>query len=275
MRVTETGDLEYFLEYVDYPDEEKTWTKVFEKNPAYGKRNSNASRECMLRPSFPELYRGDQVPEQLPKSNVIVSVCDTPKVGDLIEWLSEGSYWTAKITKLLSEDMVKVQLLKPPIGEGGCYPAYCKDIRPALDWFLEKGWTVPLSQANGRCWYAARLIHHRSDTQKSSSDEEATSDDNEEEAWTSLKRASNTSQETPGSSNLEITSDTTATSSLNSQTATIATTTGITRPSPVSKSLGHSGHSHGAQAAVTFTVNQVPTVPAGNYGYKYANPQIH
>lgn len=67
-------------------------------------------RECMLRPSYPELYWGDQVPEQFPKSNVIVSVCDTPKVGDLVEWLSEGSYWTAKVTKLLSEDMVKVNI---------------------------------------------------------------------------------------------------------------------------------------------------------------------
>lgn len=64
----------------------------------------------MLRPSYPELYWGDQVPEQFPKSNVIVSVCDTLKVGDLVEWLSEGSYWTAKVTKLLSEDMVKVNI---------------------------------------------------------------------------------------------------------------------------------------------------------------------
>jgi hypothetical protein len=194
-------------------------------------------RECMLRPSYPELYWGDQVPEQFPKSNVIVSVCDTPKVGDLVEWLSEGSYWTAKVTKLLSEDMVKVQLLKPPIGEGGSYTAYCKDIRPALDWCLEKGWTVPLSQANGRCWHAARLIHHKSDTEMSGSDEESTSDDDEEEAQKSLKRASNSSQEAPGS-NLEITSDTTSSSRINSQTATIATTKGISRSSPVSISTG-------------------------------------
>uniref|UniRef100_A0A0E0PHA0 Agenet domain-containing protein n=1 Tax=Oryza rufipogon TaxID=4529 RepID=A0A0E0PHA0_ORYRU len=238
MRVTETGSFQYLLEYLDYPDEEKTWTEVFEKNPAYGKRNSNVvrERECMLRPSYPELYWGDQVPEQFPKSNVIVSVCDTPKVGDLVEWLSEGSYWTAKVTKLLSEDMVKVQLLKPPIGEGGSYTAYCKDIRPALDWCLEKGWTVPLSQANGRCWHAARLIHHKSDTEMSGSDEESTSDDDEEEAQKSLKRASNSSQEAPGS-NLEITSDTTSSSRINSQTATIATTKGISRSSPETGSV--------------------------------------
>uniref|UniRef100_J3M3U4 Uncharacterized protein n=1 Tax=Oryza brachyantha TaxID=4533 RepID=J3M3U4_ORYBR len=143
---------------------------------------------------------------------------------------------------------MKVQLLKPPLGEGRCYPAYCKDIRPALNWCLVEGWTVPLSQANGRCWYAARLIHHRSDTDKSSSDEEATSDDDEEEARKSLKRSSNTSQEapessrkflkrsdksqeSPGSSSLEISSDATATCRLNSQPATIATTSGILRPS--------------------------------------------
>lgn len=71
----------------------------------------------------------------------------------------------------------------------------------------------------------------------SGSDEESTSDDDEEEAQKSLKRASNSSQEAPGS-NLEITSDTTSSSRLNSQTATIATTKGISRSSPVSISTG-------------------------------------
>ncbi|KAL5202639.1 hypothetical protein ABZP36_013591 [Zizania latifolia] len=239
MRVTKTGHLEYYLQYIDYPGDKKKWTRVFQKNPAYRMKNPHAGRQFLLRPPFPQLYQRDQVPEHFQKSNVVACVCDTWKVGDLIDWLSEDCYWTGKITKLLSEDKVEVELLEPPMGEGGYYKADCKDIRPALDWCLENDWTVPLSQANGQSWYTVQLIHHKSDTECSSSDEEATSDDDEEEAQESMKRASNLLQETQGSSNLAISSDTATISRLNNQKDTIATTMGISRPSSVSKPLNH------------------------------------
>jgi hypothetical protein len=35
-----------------------------------------------------------------------------------------------------------------PLGEGGCYDADLDDLRPALDWSLEKGWSAPLSQVS-------------------------------------------------------------------------------------------------------------------------------
>jgi hypothetical protein len=41
---------------------------------------------------------------------------------------------------------LQIVLHEPPIGEGGFYDADCKDLRPALEWSLEKGWLVPLSQ---------------------------------------------------------------------------------------------------------------------------------
>lgn len=215
IRVTKSGHLECYLEYIDYPGEEKEWTRVFQKDPACRKQKSSASRQIMLRPPFPQMYRGDQVPEHFPNSDAIEVVCDAWKVGDLIDWLCKDCHWTGKITRLLSEDEVEVELLEPPIGEGGCYDANCKDLRPALDWFLEKGWTVPLSQANGKCWYAARLIRHKSDTEKSSTDEETTSDDEKEEMKKSLKRAVNISQKAQGYSNLKPSSDTNSISKLN------------------------------------------------------------
>uniref|UniRef100_A0A0D9WCJ8 Uncharacterized protein n=1 Tax=Leersia perrieri TaxID=77586 RepID=A0A0D9WCJ8_9ORYZ len=49
------------------------------------------------------------------------------------------------------------ELLKPPIGEGRSYDAHCKDIRPALDWSLEKGWTVPRSQTHRRAAQMKRV----------------------------------------------------------------------------------------------------------------------
>ena len=41
---------------------------------------------------------------------------------------------------------LQIALHEEPLGEGGYYDADCKDLRPALDWSLEKGWSVPLSQ---------------------------------------------------------------------------------------------------------------------------------
>ncbi|KAG8051910.1 hypothetical protein GUJ93_ZPchr0001g30450 [Zizania palustris] len=79
------------------------------------------------------------------------------KVGDLIDWWYTGCYWTGKITELLGDDKVKIVLPEIPIGEGGSYVADCKDLRPALDWSLEKGWSVPLSQGDGKCWQTAHL----------------------------------------------------------------------------------------------------------------------
>ncbi|KAM0909590.1 hypothetical protein ACQ4PT_014719 [Festuca glaucescens] len=175
MRVTESGNLEYYLEYIDYTEEANEWVGVFQKNPfnpACQKRKSSAGSQIMLRPRFPKWYRGDQVPDNFSKSELIASVHGTWKVGDSVEWLCEDCYWTAKVVRLISEDVVEVVLFEPPIGEGGPpHPANHKDLRPALDWSIIEGWTVPLSAANGKCWYAARLIHP-TDIEESNTDEE-------------------------------------------------------------------------------------------------------
>ncbi|KAL6865335.1 hypothetical protein ACP4OV_016486 [Aristida adscensionis] len=149
MRVTESGELECYLEYIDYPAETKEWIRLFQKNPACCKQESTESSEIMIRPSFPKWYWGSQVPELFPSSDVIAAVDESWKVGDLVDWLSEDCYWSAKITKLLNEGMVEVELPKPPIGEGQRYNANINDLRPTLDWSLEKGWTVPLSKGQG------------------------------------------------------------------------------------------------------------------------------
>ncbi|GJM94545.1 hypothetical protein PR202_ga11200 [Eleusine coracana subsp. coracana] len=144
MRVTESGHLEYYLEYTDYPGENEEWVRVFQKNPACSKQQS--SEQIMIRPPFPQWHWKDQVPEQLPNNDVIGIVNETWKIGDMVDWLSEGCYWSGRITKLPTENMVEVELLEPPMGEGQCYDANRNDLRPSLDWSLVGGWTVPLSQ---------------------------------------------------------------------------------------------------------------------------------
>jgi len=161
MRVTESGHLEYYLEYIDYTKEAKEWVGVFGKglNPECQNDKSSLSCQIMLRPPFPQWYRGVQVPEHFSKSELIASVCDTWKVGDWVEWLYEDCYWTAQIIRVITKDEVKVSLLKPPMGEGGKYLAKLKDLRPALDWSIIKGWTVPRSQVRFRWQGSSFYIH--------------------------------------------------------------------------------------------------------------------
>jgi hypothetical protein len=84
------------------------WIRPFQKNPACYKQQS--TEQIMLRPSFPQWYLRDQVPQQLPDNDVIAIVYESWKVGDMVDWLSEGCYWSARITKLLNKDMVKVSI---------------------------------------------------------------------------------------------------------------------------------------------------------------------
>lgn len=205
MRVNaSSGHMEYYLEYIDYDREEMEWVRVFQENPASSNRNSRESTEIMIRPSFPQWYYGHEVPEQLPVSDVTAVVDETWKVGDLVDWWKEGCYWSGRIIKILNKHMIKVQLPAPPIGEGKSYPAKCKDLRPTLEWSLAKGWTVPLAQANGKSWYAARLLqHHKSDSDKSTSGDETSSDDKDSgdengDVQQSVSRASNMPQEARG-----------------------------------------------------------------------------
>eukprot|EP00267_Zea_mays_P033015 XP_008667114.1 uncharacterized protein LOC100192874 isoform X3 [Zea mays] len=172
MRVNDSGYLECYLEYIDYDGEDLDWVAVFQENPASSSQNSKGSTEVMIRPSFPQWYYGHE-PDQLPVSDVTAVVDEAWKIGDMVDWLKDGCYWSGTITKLLKKDMVKLQLPAPPIGEGRCYIANHKDLRPTLEWSLEKGWTVPLAQANQKSWYTARLLRqYKSDSDKSTSGDE-------------------------------------------------------------------------------------------------------
>ncbi|XP_066311934.1 uncharacterized protein [Miscanthus floridulus] len=166
------GHLECLLEYLDFPDERKTWTRLYKIPPGSHMRKSNPSRMIMVRPTFPQCYWENEKPNQLPKTHAVAIVTGPWKVGDLIDWWYTDCYWTGKIIELLGDDKVKIALHEEPIGEGGYYDADCKDLRPALDWSLEKGWSVPVSQDNGKCWYTAQLIIQRSGSGSSTSDED-------------------------------------------------------------------------------------------------------
>ncbi|PIA36504.1 hypothetical protein AQUCO_03400419v1 [Aquilegia coerulea] len=141
--------LQHYLEFFDFPDEKAHWTKVFQK------REAERDMHLMVRPSFPSIYRESQMQDTRATSDVIAIVDDVWKVGDLVDWWFDSCYWCGRITHLLGEDKVMIKLHDPPVGEGQCYEASCKDLRPSLDWSPECGWTLPISSGSEAC---VRLI---------------------------------------------------------------------------------------------------------------------
>ncbi|KAJ0969413.1 hypothetical protein J5N97_022290 [Dioscorea zingiberensis] len=146
------------LEFFDFPDEEITWTKLYQDFPNGHTDTERESRmELMLRPSFPPFYHYSQLPSSYPESDVVAIVNDTWKVGDLVDWCSDGCYWSGTITQVLGDDQVKVKLPDPPVGEGTSYVAFSKDLRPSLSWSPEQGWTEPLMEF-AKQQHCARLV---------------------------------------------------------------------------------------------------------------------
>ncbi|PWZ44430.1 hypothetical protein Zm00014a_020150 [Zea mays] len=116
----------------------KEWVRLFRKNSARSNQNSSDSIHTMIRPSFPKWYFVHEVPEQFPNSDVTAIVDETWQIGDRVDWLKEGCYWSGTITKIINEDLVEIELPAPPIGEGKCYKAKCSDLRPTLEWSLAR-----------------------------------------------------------------------------------------------------------------------------------------
>uniref|UniRef100_A0ACD5WHI3 Uncharacterized protein n=2 Tax=Avena sativa TaxID=4498 RepID=A0ACD5WHI3_AVESA len=186
------GHLEYKVEYMDYPEEKMSWSRLYKIPPKCRNRKGRQNREIMLRPAFPQLCWGNDIPQHGQKMDVIAVVSTPWKVGDLIDWSHKGCFWTGKIIKLLGDGKVKIVCPEIPLGEGGCYDADTEDLRPALDWSLEKGWSAPLSQENGESWYTARLITENPDTSSSDEDIEQCYDGNKE-----VQKCLNGSVDTP------------------------------------------------------------------------------
>lgn len=122
--------------------------------PGNSKQNK---MELMVRPAFPFFYCESEEPLEAP-SNVLVFVREMWKVGHLVDYLCDGCYWSGMIVKLLGENKFLVELIKPPMGEGGCFEVLSKDLRPSLDWTPELGWTVPSTMCTEDFHSGVRLV---------------------------------------------------------------------------------------------------------------------
>lgn len=142
-------------EYYDFTDEEIKWAKIYEV-PPYGRKLKQIRKQLMVRPHFPVMYYKSEMPPVNSISQVCVVVDGTWKVEDLVDWHKDDCYWSARVINVLSDDKVQIELPMAPAGEGGTHEAFCKDLRPSLDWSPRKGWTLPTVE--GQSSSSAQLI---------------------------------------------------------------------------------------------------------------------
>ncbi|XP_028055200.1 uncharacterized protein LOC114259392 isoform X1 [Camellia sinensis] len=149
---------EYSLEYFDFPDEKIKSTRIYQVPPTSRRpKEKNIPRQLMVRPGYPPIYLESQMPHGNAISEVTVVISGVWKVGDLVDWFTDGCYWSGRVTQILDNDKVEIELPPPPVGEGKAYKVFCKDLRPSLDWSPEEGWSVPTSKEGENC-HCARLI---------------------------------------------------------------------------------------------------------------------
>ncbi|GAB2217683.1 hypothetical protein Droror1_Dr00000886 [Drosera rotundifolia] len=146
----------YHMEYYDFPGEKMHWTRLYQK-PRRGGNTKEEKRELMVRPPYPRIYTERGSPNLEIISEDIVISERIWKVGDLVDWWKDNCFWSARVIEIISDVKVKVELPKPPLGEGFSYDVFCKDLRPSLHWSVELGWALPPgSEHEGRS--CARLI---------------------------------------------------------------------------------------------------------------------
>ncbi|XP_071700977.1 uncharacterized protein [Rutidosis leptorrhynchoides] len=133
------------LEYYDF-EEDISWVKIYEV-PPYGRKSRNIKNQLMLRPHYLHIYKKDEMPDANSISEVCVVIDGTFKAGDKVDWNFDSVYRSARVTEVLSDDKVKIELLMPPARErveGETHEALCKELRPYLEWSQRKSWLLLL-----------------------------------------------------------------------------------------------------------------------------------
>ncbi|KAH8970218.1 hypothetical protein BDL97_02G077200 [Sphagnum fallax] len=130
---------EYLLYYLDFTEENCTWTSACEPDPVSGLANRKNIR-WMIRPPMPLTLDEIQYQEWKEPGLVVVFNKDY-RVGDMVDWWHDSCFWTGRILSMnAANNKVQIALLNPPQGEGKRYWAHPKDLRPALEWTMESDW---------------------------------------------------------------------------------------------------------------------------------------
>eukprot|EP01018_Ginkgo_biloba_P004170 Gb_23344 [translate_table: standard] len=63
--------------------------------------------QLMMRPRFPCFYRECDQPDAQIISGMIAIINDEWEVGNLVDWWSDGCFWSGRIAAILDNDMVQ------------------------------------------------------------------------------------------------------------------------------------------------------------------------
>lgn len=66
----------------------------------------------MARPQYPQIYHKNEMPAVNSISEARVIIDGVWKSGDLVDWFEDDCYWSASIIKILSDERVKVIVIK-------------------------------------------------------------------------------------------------------------------------------------------------------------------
>lgn len=83
---------------------ELSWEKIYDV-PPNGKKSE---RQLMLRPQYPIIYSKSEMPLVDSISQPCVVTDGIWKVGDLVDWYKDSSYWSAMVVKVLKNNKVQV-----------------------------------------------------------------------------------------------------------------------------------------------------------------------
>ncbi|CAM6093181.1 unnamed protein product [Calypogeia fissa] len=146
------NQLRYKFKYMHFPEEPLHWSQAYQQRH----RGQVDSTELMLRPLPPPILQEKDVRNA--SYNGIVVVPHAWEVGDLVNWWCDDVWWEAAVTEIKGNGKVKINLSKPPLGEGGVHVAEALELRPSLVWSNKDQWTIPISKKKANGKPAARIV---------------------------------------------------------------------------------------------------------------------
>ncbi|KAI7745390.1 hypothetical protein M8C21_011209 [Ambrosia artemisiifolia] len=112
-------------EYYDFDPAELTWEEIYQEGPS-SRKSKRVKRYLMMRPEYPMTYKkSENMPPLDSISQVCVIVDGTWKVGDLVDWFTDGCYWSATVVKVLSNDKFQIEIFYESAGKLAKQKALC------------------------------------------------------------------------------------------------------------------------------------------------------
>ena len=74
-------------------------------------KGKEKERQLMVRPQYPRTCEEINLPLVKGITEVSIGTDDVWKVGDMVDWLTDGCFWTGRLTEVLNDGKAVVRLL--------------------------------------------------------------------------------------------------------------------------------------------------------------------